>query len=166
MKLKAAITDGAPAGLIEAFGSKQFAIDFLNEVVIDVFKADCPGMRPAEFYVQKPDITIGINTCWGVELRLTGVSRGGRAAHVFHQALKALKKLAKRTILKHLPEGEDVQIFVVLMIDGDVETSPGSGTYTSVLETEPVWVNHDEPSDEADIAADLLDGTRESDAMT
>ena len=140
MKLKAAISDGAPRPLIMAFGSKTFTGRFLTEVVGEAFGVQDPLNRPAEYYVQKPDITIQGGEVIGVEVRLTGVSRGTRPASTFHKALKALEQLVEETTRGSLPSGVSAQVFVVIMIDDEVETAPGSGTYSSVLEAEPTWI--------------------------
>ncbi len=146
MKLKAVITDSAPEALVEAFGGKDFALRFLTLIVgahLDVLD---PINRPAEYYVQEPDRTVCVGNKIGVELRFTGVSRNGRKAERFHKALAALVEIAKETIQSALGhDAQEVQLFCVLMLDGDVETSPGSGKYSSVLESEPLWVRR-EPS--------------------
>lgn len=144
MKLKAAITDGTPQEVIDELSSKEFAHAFLVAVIGTVFKVDNPLDRPAEFYIQKPDITIQAHTTCGIEVRLTGVSRGTRPASVFHQALSALSVLVEQTVYESLPNGSGVQIFCVMMLDKEVETSPGSGVYSSVLESEPKMVTKGE----------------------
>ena len=105
--------------------------------------------RPAEFYVQEPDRTVCVNGQIGVELRFTGVSRNGRKAAQFHKALNTLETLARQTISHVLTSGGSlmkVQLFCVLMLDGDVETAPGSGQYSDVLETEAIWVSREAPA--------------------
>ncbi|MBI1961502.1 MAG: hypothetical protein HYS45_02270 [Parcubacteria group bacterium] len=125
--------------LFKAFSSEGFARTFLENVLVGCLGAKDPAERPAEYYVQEPDPMVTVGVCLGVELRLTGISRGGRTAKQFHDALKALKDLAARTIAENLKVGR-VQLFVVIMLDGDVETKPGSGQYSNVLESDAIWV--------------------------
>ena len=138
MKLKAAITKGAPESVVEAMGSVSFAMAFLREICVNILGAENVLIKPAEYYIQEPDVTVNIGGGIGVELRLTGVSRNGRTAKQFHHALNGLHDLATETIRQALVlEGgapPSIQLFTVLMLDGDVETSPGSGVYSSVLE--------------------------------
>ena len=144
MKLKAAISDGAPQELIMAYGSRDFAQRFLADVVGKVFGAENPDTRPAEYYVQTPDQTVQVHErLIGVEVRLTGVSREGRAASVFHRALEALDELVTVTAVANLQVGQIAQIFVVMMLDKEVETAPGSGIYSNVLEANPKRVSID-----------------------
>lgn len=141
MKLKAAITRGALPAIVEAFGSDEFADAFLDVVVGKAFGVPNPISRPAEYYVQRPDITNRAGGFIGVEVRLTGVSRDGRTPKVFHDALVALDKLVGVTAAGALKGTDsDVQIFVVMMLDKEIEVSPGSGIYSNVLEAPARWV--------------------------
>ena len=139
MKLKAAITEGTPQEVVDAFSSSDFAANFLLFVLPHLGIMNALD-RPAEFYVQRPDRTISANGRCGVEVRLTGVSRSNRTPKQFHEALKTLDSLVKRTTYDALTDTEQsVQTFVVMMLDNEVETEPGSGTYSCVLEAEPSW---------------------------
>lgn len=144
VKLKAVITDGAPQPVEEALYSGEFAATFLVEVVQKLLGVTDAISRPAEFYVQHPDISIYAGDGrFGVELRLTGVSRNGRTPKQFHEALKHLHEIAKTKIKLALEKcGSDscIQLFTVIMLDGDIETSPGSGVYSNVLEHPAEWV--------------------------
>lgn len=144
VKLKAVITDGAPQPVVEAMCSRGFTATFLVGVVQEILDAKDVLSRPAEFYVQHPDHTIYAGDGrFGVELRLTGVSRNGRTPKKFHDALKNLHAIAKEEIklaLQKCGPGSCVQLFTVLMLDGDIETSPGSGVYSNVLEHPAEWV--------------------------
>ncbi|MBI2051109.1 MAG: hypothetical protein HYT31_04920 [Parcubacteria group bacterium] len=139
MKVKAVISREAPMTLFAAFSSAAFARTFLQNVVSGCLGVKDPAERPAEYYVQEPDPMVAVGGYLGVELRLTGVSRNGRTAKQFHDALKTLKDLAARTITENLTAGR-VQLFVVIVLDGDVETKPGSGQYSNVLESDAIWV--------------------------
>lgn len=141
MKLKAVVTQNVPECIMSAVGSPEFALAFLQGVVGGVFGVEDAAERPAEYYVQEPDRTICVGRA-GVELRLTGVSRGARKTSVFHKALKALHDLAKERLqsaVNTLP-GYRVQLYTVLMLDGDIETAPGSGIYSCVVEHDPEWI--------------------------
>ena len=155
MKLKPAITDGAPPALFEAFRSSLFAKRFLEEVVEGTFGVESPEHRPAEYYVQLPDTTIQAeDEVFGVEVRLSGVSQAGRTPKVHHGALKALEQLVADTARVGL-KGVDVrvQILVVIMLDGDVPglpKSPEEAQYGSLLESEARWVSSSDPDDSRD----------------
>lgn len=142
MRLETTVTEGIPNAVISAMASAEFAGKFLDEVVGEILGAKNPRERPAEYYVQKPDFTIGCGPC-GVELRLTGVSRDGRKASQFHQALTRLHELA-RSALQEAVNTKGLQIkvqfFVAIMLDSAIETAPGSGKYSNILESEAEWV--------------------------
>ena len=143
MKLKAVITDGTPEPVVSAMSSKEFASSFLTEVVSETLGAEDAFQRPAEYYVQVPDRTIFTGGGFGVELRLTGVSRNGRSAKQFHNALKRLHQIAEGVIyyaLIRCTPGTSVQLFTVLELDGEIETSPGSGEYSRFIEHPAEWV--------------------------
>lgn len=150
MKLKAAITDGAPEPVVAAMGSQVFANRFLNEVVAEILGVEDAAERPAEFYVQLPDRTVYTGIGFGVELRLTGVSRNGRKVSQFHKALAKLHQIASDKIAKALKGTAcpQIQLFTVIMLDGDVETSPGSGVYSNVLEHPAEWVTATSPTED------------------
>ncbi len=146
MKLKAAITEGADQAIIDAFGSQRFATEFLMEVAEGHLWVNSALRRPAAFYVQKPDVTVNVGGGFGVELRLTGASRSGRTPKQFHEAIQALYNLAVCTISGELAvSGSEsrFQLFVVIMLDGQVETAPGSNRYSNVLESPETWVTKD-----------------------
>jgi hypothetical protein len=138
VKLKAVVTEGTPEPVVEAIGSQVFATRFLTEVATDILGAKAALSRPAEYYVQIPDRSIFTGKNAGVELRLSGVSRNGRSAKQFHTALAKLHEIAKEMISNALSSdfnsGLCIQLFTVLMLDGDIETAPGSGEYSNVLE--------------------------------
>jgi len=99
--------------------------------------------RPAEFCVQLPTSLVKIGNSIGVELRLTGVSRNGRKAKQFHNALETVHSFTKDMIQRFLTNHNDktkIQLFTTLELDGDVETPPGSGAYSNVLEHPAEWV--------------------------
>lgn len=142
MKLKAAITRGTPEAVIKNLGSQEFARAFLEEVCQGQLGAVHVLFHPAAFYVQEPDTTVNVDGRLGVELRLTGVSRGTRLPEQFKEAIKTLHRLAMQAISNGLLEGaakEEVELFTVLMLDGD--TSAPQGGYSNVLELGPDWVS-------------------------
>lgn len=148
MELKAAITKGAPARLIAAFGTMGFADAFLHDVVGTAFGIEDPLRRPAEYCVLEPDITNEADGLIGVGVRLTGASRDGRTPKVFHDAQKALELLVERTTGEALHgTGKSAQIFIVMVLDKEIEVSPGSGRYSNVLESVPKVVRDPALSD-------------------
>jgi len=67
---------------------------------------------------------------------LASASRDGRKAKQFHAALTKLYGIVKETIeaLFAIDEAADIQFFCVIQIDGQIELTPGSGTYGTQLE--------------------------------
>lgn len=146
MKLKAAISEGTPKEVFDAFGDAQFASAFLNKIVDSCLGAQAPAARPAEFYVQKPDETVCVNGQFGVEVRMTGVSRGQRCSAQFEQAMHLLFVLSKYAIANALQRAgseEKVQLFCVIMLDGVVEYPTGSGEWTNTPESQAIWISSD-----------------------
>lgn len=140
MKIKAACI-GVPPLVVDALSGTEFASEVLQEVIGEALGVKNVLNRPAEYYVQFADVGPAPKQgMMGIEVRLTGVSRNGRKAKQFHDALIALERIVEKMVMKTLDRGKKCQIFCVIMIDGDVETSPGSGNYSSNLESEPVWV--------------------------
>ena len=138
MKGKAVITRGTDEKVIVALSSKKFATSFLTEVLDECLGVYNPLARPAEFYVQEPDYTISIGED-GIEFRLTGSGRDTRTPAQFHKALKATHALIKSTIREVLTSGR-IQLFCVIMLDGAIETAPGSGKYSNVIEADAEWI--------------------------
>ncbi len=142
MKGKAAISKG-PVGerLAMSFGNEAFARGFL-EILEKCLGAKNTANCPAEYYVQEPNMTVSINGKTGVEFRLSGASRGGRTPQMFQAALKDLHHLCHMTIQKSLKENDfqtaQAQLFVAIMIDGDV--SDGKGGFSPILESKAEWV--------------------------
>ena len=132
MKVRACVIGGHP-NLLKAFSSRAFATCVLGEIVKGIFGVHDVFSRPAEYHVESavggpsPD-----EEYIGVEVRMTDISRNGRPAKAFHQALKQLEDVADVTAC----QGTTLrcQIFCVLELDGEIETAPGSGKYSSVLE--------------------------------
>lgn len=143
MKIKAVVTRGIPTAIETAMLSKELTEKLLSEVIGKALGVEDPLERPAEFYVQEPDYTICCGP-FGVEIRLTGVTREGRKVAQFHKALERLHALARNTLQEALdmPSVDQmrVQLFCVIMLNGDVETAAGSGVYSNVLESKAEWV--------------------------
>ena len=137
MKIKAAVI-GGPDSIAAALSSRLFAQRVLQEVVGDALGVSAVLQRPAEYYVQNADQGPSPDPeVMGVEVRLTGASRNGRTPKQFHRALRTLEGIVESTVLEALcAEGSGLrcQIFCVLMADDDIETRPGSGVYSSVIE--------------------------------
>jgi len=145
MKVKAACI-GTPESVVKALSGKAFSFDVLTSVIGVALGVSDVMNRPAEYYVQNADEgPSSANGVMGVEVRLTGASREGRTAKQFHSALKALVNVTKAIVSQSLWEGERCQIFCVIMVDGDIETAPGSGKYSNNLESTAEWVEGKKP---------------------
>jgi len=140
MKIKAACI-GVPPSVVEALSGTEFASAALQDVIGEALGVGNVLNRPAEYYVQDADVgPAPKKSIMGIEVRLTGASRNGRTAKQFHDALRALQCIVEKTVMKTLERGSKCQIFCVVMLDGDIETSPGSGVYSNCLESKPMWV--------------------------
>ncbi len=141
MKIKAACI-GTPSGVVHALSSTRFAQAVLSQVVGEALGVTDVLNRPAEYYLQRADEGPAPKEgVMGVEVRLTGVSRSNRANKQFHTALKTLMEITKTSVAAALSKCSRCQIFCVVMIDGDIETAPGSGLHASNLESAPEWVD-------------------------
>ncbi|MFA6018026.1 MAG: hypothetical protein WCT28_03265 [Patescibacteria group bacterium] len=155
MKIKAVVPEDStclqdsvlrPRCFVDAFGSEAFARRVLLEVVGECFGAERVLDRPSEYYVQRPDemVVIGNRQPLGVVVTISGVSRDGRRAKQFHAAMAKLCEIVKDTIegaLSVLDGAVDVQFFCLIQLDGQIELTPGSGTYGTQLE-QTGWVKH------------------------
>ena len=145
MKGKAVVSDGIDKAVLGALRTPQFAEEIIRKVMGGCLGAENPLERPAEYYVQFPDLTIQVKDgFYGVEFRLTGATRNDRTPAQFHKALKVEHEIVKTAVsdaLKSLGAGVKVQMFVVIMLDGDIETKPGSGVYSNVIESDAEWVS-------------------------
>ncbi len=144
MKVKPVLTKGMPPEVVKAMSSSKFACWFLDDVVAGALGVTNPIGRPGEFYMQEPDFSVDTGGGWGVELRLTGVSRSGRKAKQFHEAVRRMHFGAKSFLEEALlsaGSSQQIHLFTVLMLDGDIETAPGSGAYSNVLESPAEWVH-------------------------
>jgi hypothetical protein len=143
MKLKAVLVGKHNERTVKAFGSAKFTARFLDEIVDDHFGVKDARQRPAEYYMQKPDFAESLDGTGllGVEVRLTGVSRGNRPAKLFHEALKTLSRIVVETIQGTTWGDKGVQVFCIIMLDGDVENPPGSGNYSSMIESPSIIVS-------------------------
>ena len=151
MKLEIVITQDAHPNFATFMSAWHFASCILRNVANEILEIKDANRRPAEFYVETPRFSVqAVNDTRtemlpiGVELRLTGVSRNGRKAKQFHVALNMLHNCAKEQLQDVLESignyQRKVQLFTVLMLDGDVETSPGSGVYSNMLEHPAEWI--------------------------
>ncbi len=154
MKFKAVLVGNVPADLRNTISSVEFAKLLFNEIVGKVFGVPYPATRPAEYYMQQPDEGVSVHGSWGVIMNLTGVSRGNRPSKLFHEAIKRLHGPTAELVHKTVGEGNQAQVFAAIMLDGDIETQPGSGQYSSVIESSAEWIDGraipDEPRPEND----------------
>ncbi len=159
MKGKATITKTAPNSLFGAFGSgSDFARTFVTDVIEQVFGAKLARFRSAEYYLQQPDEMAEIeHDFYGVIFSVSGISRTDeREPKVFHEAMKKTVALCVRTIQGVLDDGQWVQLFVNMMLTGDVPVLPPGKGYTPVLESKPVWVSKRVVSEEMPVALTAL----------
>jgi len=144
MKGKAVVTRGIPDTVIRSLGGMDFIRQLLTKVIAEHLGAENPHGRPAEYYVQEPDYTVMVkHNVFGVEFRLTGVTRNGRTAAQIHKALRATHALVRAAIqlgLKAAKPACRVQMFCVIMLDAAIETAPGSRAYSNVIESDAEWV--------------------------
>ncbi|MEK7120695.1 MAG: hypothetical protein AAB840_01245 [Patescibacteria group bacterium] len=141
MKIKAACI-GTPKEVAKSLSGSKFAEEVLSKVIGEALGVKYVLNRPAEYYVQKTDVGPSPQeNMMGVEVRLTGVSRDGRTPRQFHQAMDTLIAIVNKTVSETLPTHMRCQTFCVIMIDGEIETSPGNGSFSSNLESEAYWVD-------------------------
>lgn len=141
MKIKACCI-GTPETVNAALSGTEFANKVLSIVIGGALGVENVLKRPAEYYVQNADVgPASREGMMGVEVRLTGASRDGRKAKQFHDALKDLVVIVKVAVGKALLPGQKCQVFCVIMLDGEIETQPGSGVYNSNLESIAEWVD-------------------------
>ena len=140
MKIKAACI-GTPERVSHRLSGTKFASWVLSSIAGDKLGATNVLDRPAEYYVQDADVgPANREGVMGVEVRLTGASRNGRTTKQLYSALDTLLNIVVQNVQAVLEEGERCQVFCVLMLDGEIEYPADSGHYTSVLESEAVWV--------------------------
>jgi hypothetical protein len=140
MKIKATITADAPPLLFSAFASQAFARTAF-EIIGKHLHVEEIEARPAEFFVQVPDCSASMREgVWGVDLRLSNVSRGTREPKQFHKTVSELRNLGKTAIKAALPRGARAQLFVTLMLDAAIPVAPGAEGYSNLVERGPVWV--------------------------
>lgn len=114
MKLKAVVTQGIPPEVYAALENPMFLRNVFEKVLGRYLKVESAILRPAEFYAQRNDETVQIGEGrFGVEVRLTGATyREGRD---FPGAVKALHRLYRQQIIRHMRPGEKIQLFCVVM---------------------------------------------------
>lgn len=141
MKIKAACI-GTPDKVRVALSGTAFAGETLSRVIGGALGVENVLERPAEYYVQNADSGPAPQEGFmGVEVRLSGATRDGRTAKQFHRAIAELDSIVSETVRAVLEQGQRCQVFCVIMLDGEIETAPGSGIYSSNLESRPGWVS-------------------------
>ncbi len=123
-----------PSGNKEAFNtlnSPEFEIALLTGVCDKIYGIKDVLERPAEFYVQKPDIRIREGEkVLGTEIRLTGVARNGRTVKQHHDALVETAKITSDFLARFGTR----ETFSVLMLDGEIPLLDDPTRYSSVPE--------------------------------
>lgn len=144
MKLKAVLFDGTFPTLVRA--TEGIRAEVMSQVLIPHLKVP-PNFGPAEFYLQRSDSVVKDSNMppdhWMCEVRLTGVSgptiNFKRSVADFWNAGKALTNLYRQKIKECVPEGHQVQLFVVIMIDEPIPVN-SFGTRSPLIENDPEWV--------------------------
>jgi len=140
MKIKAACTN-LTKELLEILSTQDFARLVLTRIYGECLGVENPCERPAEYYMQLPDICIPTSDKPGVEVRLTGAGASGRTSKQFQEALNMLGKIFADTIHRHLKSSnsnERIQLFIAIMVDTPVEIS--NGYRTNIPESKPIWI--------------------------
>lgn len=140
MKIKAACI-GTPQDVADALSGSSFASEALSKVVGDALGVKDVLNRPAEYYVQTADVGPAPKEgVMGVEVRLTGASRNGRTPKQFYEAMALLVTIVNKVVAHALPGHMKCQTYCVIMLDSEIETFPGSGSYSRNLESNAEWV--------------------------
>jgi len=142
MKFKAAVTDNAPAGLLERLNSPATAKLLMERVVQSCLHVASGDLGPATHYVQKSDTLIPVSDDVGVVVGLTMVSTmRNRSDQDFAEALTAIDEIYGEILVQEIDKGLTAQLFVAIALDGEVEAPPHmGGRSTNLLETEPRWI--------------------------
>lgn len=127
--------------LLKKFSSLELAEKVLQEISGDTLGFERVLERPAEAYFQLP--SRGVSDNIGVIMNLTGVSRNGREPKQLHEAKTKLHAIVKEVVeqVSLIFDFQlSVQVFVTITLDGEAPIAPGSGIYSSVLESEAEMV--------------------------
>ncbi|MDO8633378.1 MAG: hypothetical protein Q7K38_02440 [Candidatus Wildermuthbacteria bacterium] len=139
MKVKAAITEGAPEALMQAIDSPATARQIFALLARDL-RVKQKDLGPATHYMQRSDRTI---QAWpgklGCEMRVSGVSVTPHRAPVdFWNAVDDLHKFLKSLIVRTAPKGTKIQLFVAIMLDSPIRDPQNQ--MTTLLESTSEWV--------------------------
>lgn len=137
MKLKAAITTGAPEAFVKEVDSPEFANRVFQDVLVGHLSVQ-GEWGPAEFYVQASDHTVARGNGFGCRVKLSGVSViPERTPDHFENALKVLFSLYAEAIRQTTSDLDRIQLFVSIMLDSPTWFA---GKVTTLLEHGPAWV--------------------------
>lgn len=142
MKIKAVVSRKAPKAVHDATDDDAWCAEMLVATLTPLGVTDALD-RPSEFYVQDNDVAKQLKAgVFGVEVRLSGVSRLKRKSEQFTKAVKVLFAQYAQCIAGAL-DGTDVrvQLFVSEMINGDVQGE--DGTWSPILEVPAQWITKD-----------------------
>src|SRR5882762_7881005 len=142
MKFKAAITDNAPAGLVERLNAADTASLLMGRVVEVCLLVVRSDLGPATHYVQKTDTLVPVSNDVGLVVGLTMVSTTrNRSDQDFADALTAIEGIYAEILGEEMPMGSVAQLFVAIALDDEVEAPAHMGSRrTNLLETVPRWI--------------------------
>ena len=132
MKLKAVVNEGCPKDLVTALNNLRNRV--LTEVLERYLRVKPGSFGPAEFYVQNCDFAVSKELF--CEVRLSGISvTSARAADDFRNARRELERIYTELIHQHLPQGQKMQLFVLVIAD-----RPLTDGSPSLVEGNAMWV--------------------------
>ena len=129
----------------EIIEKPTWANRLLREVCGKCLGVDNPTGRPAEFRVEMPNYTIPTGRLdeIGFAITLREVTVGSRSLSQLHKAQKTLQQLMVGVVNAAYNDTENpirIQIFASIELDEPVETAPGSGQRSRLLESDPEWI--------------------------
>jgi|SRR3989338_3627442 len=99
------------------------------------------NMGPGELFFQQSDRMGLTKSGLGCDVQLSRMSKTPRRSdQSFWDALDAFQALCAKKIQQYLPEGEKMQLLVSFGIDAAVWNRTPGAPNTSLIETDPLWV--------------------------
>ncbi len=116
MKLKAVLHKGCLPALVDTIHSPEFRDRILREVLVPHLHVPA-DWGPTQFYIQETDYAVGGKPMCVVNLSAVSLTES-RSTQDFRDAAAALERVYGENIATHLEEGEVVELFVVIALDG------------------------------------------------
>ncbi|USN53340.1 MAG: hypothetical protein H6760_04205 [Candidatus Nomurabacteria bacterium] len=143
MRLQITVTNDVDVDVIHrVLKSPAFANKLFHEIVGTLFPEQTVG--PAEFMIEEPVRALGCvpETPLGIRLTLLEVRQDRIPVKTFHQLVAKMTELLGTALTAYLgPRAGHVQTCSFLMLDRAIETTPGSGILSTVINSEPRWVD-------------------------